>query len=54
MFLRKCVLIFLEIEENTAQSMKRLIEVDRIKTRMANTENALQVSYVNFRLSLAS
>ena len=31
--------------------MKRLIEVDRIKTRMVNTENALQVSMSIFNVS---
>ena len=34
---------FLQVEENTATSMKKLIEIDSVKVRMQDSCNALQV-----------
>ena len=34
----------LQVERDTAQSMQRLVELDSIKSRMVQSQNALQVS----------
>ena len=33
----------LQVEENTAQSMKMLVEIDTVKSRMQDASRALQV-----------
>ena len=33
----------LQVEENTAQSMKMLVEIDTVKSRMRDASRALQV-----------
>ena len=35
---------FSQVESDTAQSMKRLVELDSIKSKMLQSQNALQVS----------
>ena len=36
----------LQVERDTAQSMQRLVELDSIKCRMMESQNALQVLYI--------
>ena len=35
----------LQVEENTAQSMKMLVEIDTVKSRMQDASRALQVRF---------
>ena len=43
-----------QVERDTAQSMQRLVELDRIKTRMVESQNALQVLVYNIHDSAYS
>ena len=38
-----CYSIIIQVERETSNSMQRLVELDNIKTRMQESQNALQV-----------